>query len=118
MRGSAAPVAVAAAEGKSAEAPRLWNPGPPARPECTVTRGDDMDTRHCRCQASTGRQKVGVPETGNDWVLSAAEVSTPGAGIRSLLTADSRDGDKVKARSYMTAETKNLVSMGRELVWR
>lgn len=115
MRGSAAPVA--AAEGKSAEAPRLWDPEPPAQPECSVTRGDDLDTRHCGCQASTGRQEIGVPESGNDRVLGAAEVSAPGAGIRSLLTADSRDGDKLKARSYMAAGTRHLVSDEPCVVW-
>lgn len=41
IRGSAAPVAVAAAEGKSAEAPRLWNPGPPAIPTSPVKHGND-----------------------------------------------------------------------------
>ena len=41
MRGSAAPVAVAAAEGKSAEAPRLWNPGPPAIPTSPIKHGND-----------------------------------------------------------------------------
>jgi hypothetical protein len=114
MRGSVAPVAVAAAEGKSAEAPRLWNPGPPATPASPVkhgneTRARDIAGEQCQCH----KQVVGIPESGNDRALIAPEVSTRGAGTWSVLTADRRDGVKLKARSCMAAITRGLVSKGR-----
>ena len=107
MRGSTAPPA--AAEGKSAEAPRLWDAGPPAQPERPVEDGNDPTMWFCRRQAWSPRV-FGVPESGNNRGLCAAEVSTPGAGIWSLLTADRRDGVKLKARSCIAAGTQGPVS--------